>query len=102
MARKVRHPATHLTTSRHGVYCFRIPIPRNSTTEQRRFVQLSLGTRDPDKAQRLSRALQVETEAFMENMKRQVRDADGVVIPYDELNDYRLAPVGFAMCCSKY
>lgn len=85
MPKSRRHIATHLTTSRHGMLCLRIPIPRNTCDDPRKFLQLSLDTRDPDKAGKLSRAIQVETEAFMEHMGQMVRDADGTAIPFAEL-----------------
>ena len=85
MARKTRHTASYLTTSRHGMYCMRVPIPRTSAADGRKYLQLSLGTRDPDKAERLASSLQLDTEAFMEQIKQAVRDKDGTPIPHNEL-----------------
>ncbi len=63
----------------------RVPLPRTSNTDGRKYLQLSLGTRDPDRAEQLSRSLQMETDAFMEQIKRAIRDRDGTPIPHNEL-----------------
>ena len=85
MARNVRQPATHLTVSGHGIYYMRVPIPRTSGGHGRKYLQLFLGTSDPDKAGRLSRLLLIETKAFMEQINQAVVDRDGVPIPYEAL-----------------
>lgn len=57
--------APHLTKSRHGLYCLRIPVPRSSTDAPRQVVQLSLGTRCPREAGRLLRSVLVQTEDYL-------------------------------------
>lgn len=50
--------ASHLTTSRHGLYYFRFPIPSQFHPQrQRSSLRLSLGTRCPKEALHLSRLL---------------------------------------------
>jgi integrase len=50
--------AAYLNTSRHGVFYFRWPIPATMHPEQKRFsIRVSLETRCPRMAQRLSRLL---------------------------------------------
>ncbi|MDP5217861.1 site-specific integrase [Ruegeria sp. 2205SS24-7] len=52
--------ASYLFTSRHGVFYFRWPIPAELHPQRRRSdIKVSLGTRSPSTAQRLSRVLAV-------------------------------------------
>jgi len=63
----MRH-AAYLGTSRHGIYYFRWPIPADRHPQQRRTdVRVSLGTRCPRSASRMSRRLVVAALGCLED-----------------------------------
>ncbi|MGB7321845.1 MAG: DUF6538 domain-containing protein [Albidovulum sp.] len=52
------HHAAYLTTSRHGIFYFRWPIPVGFHPQRRRTdIKISLGTRSPSTARQLSRMM---------------------------------------------
>ncbi|MBO9396136.1 site-specific integrase [Shimia sp. R9_2] len=59
-------PASYLSTSRHGVFYLRLPIPRSAHPERRRTdLKVSLATREPRVAATLSRLLTVSGQSAL-------------------------------------
>ena len=77
--------AAYLCTSRHGIYYFRFPVPTDSYRGgSRSHIKLSLGTRDPREALKISRFLGAAGQSVIsqpkvrsmryEDMRNHVRD----------------------------
>lgn len=77
--------AAYLCTSQHGIFYIRFPIPANSGhSGNRRYIKLSLGTRDPREALKISRFLGAAGQSVLsrpkvrsmryEDMRNHVRD----------------------------
>jgi len=74
----MRH-AAYLITSRHGIFYFRFPLPHQIHPQCiRSDVKLSVGTRDPMIAQKLSRVLVLAGQSAMAR-------ASNTVMRYDEI-----------------
>jgi plasmid stabilization system protein ParE len=62
--------AAYLCTSRHGIFYFRFPIPADSNRGSgRSHIKLSLGTRDPNEAKQIARALGAAGQSLVSQSK---------------------------------
>jgi uncharacterized protein DUF6538 len=82
MVEHIMRLAAYLSTSRHGIFYFRFPIPADRhPSHKRSHLKVSLGTRDPRHAQRLSRLLTLAGQsALARPMVSSMR--------YDEMRDH--------------
>ena len=74
--------AAYLFTSRHGIFYFRFPVPKEChPAQKRRHIKVSLSTREPREARRLARLLGLAGQTILARpMVRAMR--------YDELRDH--------------
>jgi integrase len=62
--------AAYLCTSRHGIFYFRFPIPADiNRGSSRSHIKLSLGTRDPNEAKQIARALGAAGQSLVSQSK---------------------------------
>jgi hypothetical protein len=58
--------AAYLSTSRHGIFCFRYPLPTaNHPAQKRGHVKVSLATREPRQAAQFARLLAVAGQSLL-------------------------------------